>query len=375
MRVRLLLAASAAIAVVTVGACVDLFHGTDFATLCEREPASAACGDVQHATPDGGDDAAPAETDFCALTAGEVDALARRSCAYLGACAGAMDDSAFGPCVEQARFVMDCRANPSYRPTGDVEEAWRCLSRASSCAAVDACVFGGPPPTCDTGDGGAAFVSCGRGGAVDVRVDCTVDGERPSAVDVCALHGRRCETTRGGVSRCASGAPEACATLGAYGCVGSSIVDCRGDAGVDHGVDCSGFGAGGCVTSPSGNAACAPVADAPNCSASPLQCTGNVVRGCVQGRQVTLNCSDFGLTCVSGVYPTQEISLPDGGARSAPLYDPRSFCVTPECQTDRCDEKGNLEACVFGRVTQVDCRALDLGACTTKNGRASCGKP
>lgn len=364
-------------ALVTAGACVDLFHGTDFETLCEREPTNAACHDgADVRTADGGGEGATPATDFCALTSGEVDALARRACAYLGACAGAMDGSAFGPCVEQARYVMDCRANPSYRPTGDVATIWQCLSSATTCEAVDACIFDGPLPRCTLGDGGASFVSCGTSGASrDTLVECSGEGERPSAVDLCALHGRHCETTSAGISRCTSGAPGACIAAKTYGCDGTRILDCQGDAGADRGVDCAGFGAGTCATSASGNVACAPVADAGTCSARPLQCSEDIVQGCVEGRQVNLDCRDFGLTCTSGVFPTQDVSLPDGGVRSAPLYDPLAYCKATECNADRCDENGDLETCVFGRVTQVDCRALNLGACTTKAGHASCGKP
>ena len=86
-RRHVLVAASGAFVVLGL-ACVDLFHGTDFETLCTRSPNDPSCGGESGVLPDVIDasalDAQVPHPDFCAWSSTQARAEALRACAWLG---------------------------------------------------------------------------------------------------------------------------------------------------------------------------------------------------------------------------------------------------------------------------------------------------
>lgn len=346
-------------------ACVDLFHDTDFVTLCQRDPNSTSCGGeggVDAATTDAPSDAGTPPVDFCAWPKPEARRRATHACAWLGACGGPLGESVFGPCMTHAMWAYDCDLNPTMRPNGATRALWACLAEVKSCADVDACVFGEDPTQCNAVPSGE-FTACGAAGtATHVRVECgRPETGPPVGVDPCALTGRTCERIDDSTSACTGVTKKTC-TLGQR-CEGTSVVDCQPNAGggqVDRGLDCAAFGAGTCVEK-GGVAACAPQDDAGACTRTTLdvRCVadGGAAFGCVGGREIAIDCSKLapGATC--------------DDATPIPAYDPLRACADRSdagaCSVaapDSCSGT-RLQSCAQGIAWIVDCASMGLGPC------------
>lgn len=346
-------------------ACVDLFHATDFVTLCERAPDDPACGaeagapEAATATDAG---AVRPPLDFCTLSPADVRDRATRACAWLGACGGPLGDNVVGPCMLQALFAYDCELNPSLRPNGATHALWECLGEVQSCDDVERCVFGGPRQDCKAVTQGS-FSTCATGDAAELRVQCgrTKDGP-PTGVEPCVLSGRGCSKIDDSTSACTGARGTAC-VLGAL-CEGTAAVDCRSVSGktLDRGHDCAAFGAGKCADSSAGPA-CAPVDDAPSCvtlKGATVTCDGDVATSCVDGKRVAIDCARLDLPCdVSGDVPT---------------YDPLAACVERDasgaCAVSAADDcvAGKVRSCAQGAAFEIDCESVGLGPCEKVSG-------
>ncbi|MCA9591510.1 MAG: hypothetical protein KC657_39715 [Myxococcales bacterium] len=337
-------------------ACTQLFHSTDFATLCELD--ASACVDGAIATTDGGgaDDASPEPPfDFCSLTPAEARSRAERACALLGACAGPFGRNAASTCLVDAIKAFDCAANPTLRPRAAAETYWSCLARATTCDAVDACVFGGPRQRC----GSTGFLGCSADGRV--RVDCQNTPQQ--GAERCEAYGQRCvRYAADSLSVCTGVGERACAQST---CQGTARVECA-DAGsvtADVGEDCALVGDGQCAVGPEGPA-CVPTGNAA-CGAS--RCDGTtVVVGCAATRRTSLDCAAWGLLC------SDTITGPNLFASCLPQV--------ADCTVDACE--GNvLKACINRRAFPIDCAAQGLGPCklveteTAGTLRPTCTKP
>lgn len=335
-------------------ACVDLFHSTDFETLCDREPSHAACSG-------GGDaDAAEATLDFCAWTPTEARKRADRACAWLGACAGPLGDSSFGRCVVRALSAFDCSFNPGLRPTGGTHALWSCLAQVESCADVDACLYEGrPPPECAPVPSGS-FTAC----AGAFRVECANPQRgRATGLEPCALEGRSCVRIDESRASCAGHDGNACASPPT--CNGTFAVECT-TAGLDRGRDCAGIGSGTCVAS-STTAACAPIAGAPACSGGQeVVCDGSVATSCVGGKKVSFDCSRIGAPC-----DTSEPVPPSDAVMACADRTSAGRCTGPDtCSGD------TLRSCANGVAMTVACSSVGLGPCVARtNDLAACSLP
>ncbi|MBS2017170.1 MAG: hypothetical protein JST00_30075 [Deltaproteobacteria bacterium] len=354
--------AAAAGALLFAGACVDLFHSTDFQTLCTTSPNDPRCGSP---TTDAGTDVAAEASkplvDLCTLSSAEAKARAIRVCAYLGACGVSIENNAFGDCVSRAQLAMDCAANPTLRPVGATETLWRCLAGINSCSDVETCVFGGASPECKPVDG--KFTQCGGG----ARVECSAPGlAAGTRTEACALSGQRCTAKDTSIASCTGvQGYGACSTSE---CQGTHVVDCQlATANIDRGFDCATIGGGKCVTDPLGPA-CVPGAAAAACtgeSAIPT-CDGDVARACVGGKQIAIDCAKLGLQCNDGT--------------TVPTFAPAGKCINtkiPGCKdlNDTCvgDE---LHGCAKNEEYVATCASLGLGPCkVTAGARATCTKP
>jgi hypothetical protein len=369
MRGALRLAGLATAASALAFACVDLFHGTDFATLCDVD-ASACALDAGSGT-----DSAPVAKDagpkdLCRANARN---LADGVCARLGACLGAAGTARFGECSVQAQLAYDCNANPGLRPIGARAELWSCLESATNCTAVQACVFPDGPQPCSVTSG--TLQRCGTTARnASTLVTCTAGEARPVAVEPCLMTGRACAPVRpGGDGTCSGGASSSCTRTGPRGCVGTVAMECTPGAAqtTDTGIDCATVGQGACVDTSSGPA-CVPTPDTgTTCQVTVATCDGSRAAACAGRSSVSVNCAALGLDCVT----------PDGGT---PPWNVAASCVAPAggcdpSEADRCAvaPAGVLLSCRRGARVTVDCAAAGLGPCrpAAAGDNATCGAP
>lgn len=353
-------------------ACVDLFHGTDFETLCVHSPSDPACAPDAPVTVDVADvvtDTATPRPDFCAWTSSEAKDQAKRACAWLGACEGALGESDFGPCTVNAQLAYDCELNPALRPRGAVDAFWACLATVKSCGDVDRCVFPGGAQGCDNVDSGS-FSACGTiANATTVRLECAGPAGRARGTEPCAMLGKTCTAEDLSNATCAGKLGFACTKSG---CAGTSLVDCEsaGTRMLDHGFDCADYGSGACVESDGGvGPYCSPGPETTSCTTdSPPTCDGNFAANtCVGGKNIRINCDKLGLPCdVSGLT----------------AVDPLGACVkrgSGACSpgSDTCENgTTTLRSCGRGAFVDIDCASVGLGKCSVNAaGHGACAKP
>jgi hypothetical protein len=376
-RRRRLAVAAASLALVALGAaCVDLFHSTDFVTLCATSPSDPACGATDGAVPDvvvrGGDDArvdadaGPSRPDFCAWTSTEARTQATRACAWLGACERPLGESLFGSCVVHAQLAFDCTLNPAFRPRGAVDTFWACLATVTSCGDVDRCVFPAGVNECIGIEAGTS-TACGTASNANVRLECMGAAGRAHGVEPCLVGGQTCSVNGDkSIAKCSGLMGFACSGTGGS-CDGTSAVDCRplGVLSLDQGVDCSGYSTGECVVGDAG-AACVPSVLSNTCVKDSLPtCQGSVVQMCVNGAEARVDCSLLGLPCdttnVSAANPTAACVKQGAGA-----------CT----DADVCPTSTTLRSCGRGVPYTVDCTSVGLGKCVVgSDGRGACTPP
>lgn len=357
-------------------ACVDLFHSTDFPTLCDEDAAACAPeagGPPDAARPDGTSNEGGSPIELCSRDSAEARRRAEHACGYLGACLGPHEDTRLGDCMTRALAAYDCSFNPLLRPRGTTAVLWDCLARASTCDAVALCVFGTPAPSCKPESG--PYSACnlepdenGRFDAGAVVVACH-DSRVAVGMNPCALRGRSCATVDESKSICAGKRGAACTS--SPRCEGTFAVHCRSTGGIDadEGADCASFGAGRCAQDDAG-VSCVPLPDAGTCTGTAeVTCDlGATASSCVGGRAVEIHCAALGLACdAAGVLPIDPfLACKDRDAGAA--------CTETE---DDCDGDTLLGCSTRGTRYELRCSSVPgLGACTKAvGGRAACGAP
>ena len=347
---RLSIIAFSAALVGAAVACVDLFHSTDFETLCTAD--AEAC--APPATADAADvtiDTKKPLIDLCQTDQGVATERATRACAWLGACLGGLGETAFGPCMVRALAVYDCAANPSLRPRGTMEEMWSCLSSVASCAEVDACIFPERAPEC-AGVTGGSFTAC----ADDlVRLECgRPERGRATGVEPCALFGKVCRKIDDSRAACVGGPNGVNCDISAPHCESNNAVQCDSDTPpIDRGVDCTSVGSGTCVQDDAGSVACTPLGDAAGCvGTTPLTCDdAGRASSCALGREITIDCTRLGLKC--------------DPSRSLRPYDPVVACGDPGANCTSADSCSGdtLRSCANNHAFEVACASVGLGTC------------
>ncbi len=364
----------------SLAACgIDLFHSTDFDTLCASDPTADACasspdatadgpgtkpdgntgdgsdtgngdgGDAEGGTPGegGGRDSAP--TDFCTWTLTDAHTAARRACAWLGACVGALGPNDLGQCFEDALRAYDCPLFPNRQVTGKLHKYWDCLQQVTSCADVLSCVTAGAGAGCSTGAGPGDFAECAAAG--DVGYDCAPDGGAPLAIVGCPGQGRACQTV--GSSPLCVGTAGVCVGSPPPSCNAAKVQYCGG--GTDQGVDCALFGAGSCVTNAGVGPSCLPTAGATACTPdASVLCYGAVALGCPSGRIESLDCHDLlenAGTCT--------------GTSTGPAWDVARACTASgSACTAGCTSDGGVVGCHRGpHRLEVNCADYGLKPC------------
>jgi hypothetical protein len=342
-----------------LAACVDLFHSTDFTTLCALDSAACAAPETGADAPDS--EPPPVIIDFCTWTPEQAQNAAERTCAWVGACAGALPRSSFAACMLRARAAYDCALNPSLRPRGRTAELWSCLARIQSCTDVSRCFFGPSPPSCEPVAPNTSFTQCAPDPSSSTVVECALSGSDSdsgtnptTAIESCVLEGRSCVALDTSRAICAGKGGIGCS--GASRCDGTHAIACNGAN--DDGFDCAAFGDGRCVEDlDGGGVACAPVTDAAPCDGgAELRCDdAGIPRACVGGLEVAVDCAQLGQTCVLG----------DSGR---PALDPLAACgyadAAAECSTDDECAGDILRSCAQRTAFEVSCAKHGLGPCT-----------
>lgn len=354
-----------------VVACVDLFHDTDFTTLCTGNP--DACASGVDATSDAPELDVPL-LDFCAWSSAEARAKAEHTCAWLGACEGASAGSTYGLCMTRALEAYDCRFNPGLRPAGATYALWSCLGAlptTTTCAEVSRCLHGPTPPTCaSVQDGGGTFTACAPRGETVLSCALPQEGSPPVASESCTLEARRCGDT--GAATCVGAKGTRCANDNT--CDGTNAVRCRTqNDSVDVGLDCALRGGGACVVTDAG-VACAPIADAGACDGgAAVRCDdAGVAHSCVGGRDVVLDCAAVGRACTASNEPLDP-------AASCVRADAGGCSDDPARPVETC-ESGVITSCARGELYTLDCARAGLtNGCEVPRppyiGRARCVKP
>jgi hypothetical protein len=347
-------------------ACFDLFHPTDdILTACQLD--KTACNEA------GAEAGSDAETSFCTWDETAANETAEHACAWLGACEGPFGQNALGPCMFEALLAYDCKANPAHPFSGERRDRWDCLASATSCVAVDACIFPGSSVNC-SGIGTA----CGNdGGNENVRVNCP-DGGRGYGEN-CALWGQTCASVAGSAAFCAGNNGQAglsCSAADSCEPKNGRVHSCDGG---DVGIDCATNGAGRCSGFPAADApswvACMPVLDAgAACTPSmSVTCQNGVAYSCPAGVAETLDCAALlgdSLGCTPGqLHPAWDWTSPCVVSRAPTdaATDARAG-ATPDAGADAaaCVESctsGTITGCTRGAAYSVACTRVGLGPC------------
>lgn len=322
----------AAFAVPLLCACTDLFHSTDFPTLCEANPSAPACGN------DAAPDAKPAP--LCATNVESAKKAARQTCAKLSACGAVSGKWNVANCMDDAMLSFDCSANVELAPRGARSEFWSCARDAADCAAVRACLLGTEAlPNCS--QSARDYASCAGNG---LRVLCSAAGGAPIALESCVAQGKRCVDGRcgGGGSACTEG-----------GCDGTSLHVCLTEGTsppVDIGFDCTLSGDGRCRGA-GATSYCGPASRVACTTTSAVQCENGVAVACISGLEQRVRCANLGLPCAGG-------ELTPEGAVSACKGE-------SDCAGDACSGSV-VQTCARKSPRSLDCAAEGLGPCVVQ---------
>jgi hypothetical protein len=349
-----------------LAACVDLFHSTDFPTLCDVDASACATADakVDVEVDSGGETDSGGPVDFCTLTVDEAAKTAERACGWLGACLGSSETNSYADCYVRALSAYDCAFNPSLRPRGETANTWNCLKSASNCDAVAQCIFKTPLPGCKNA---GLYTACNEGDA-PVVLNCST-GAIAVAMDPCALRGQICTKFDDSTARCTGTPAATCKTDGGMDgtCSGEFAVKCHSVGGIDadEGMDCTTVGAGRCVLSAAGPV-CAPLDTPGTCTKAITtpHCTGTVVESCVDGKPVRFDCASLEQSCA---------------AAAASALDLTTACTTTStpCTAgpDTCDG-GSVQSCRNGKLFTLSCSSVGMGDCHADGDRwAACAPP
>lgn len=378
----------------TTAACVDLFHDTDLTFGCETDAESSACHGTDGGKADASRDATAGDASDGATTTdsgptqviGPSDPLCTadatmaagrvsHACAFLSSCAGAFGVNAPSACIAQARMVYDCSVAPERPTIGAAGTFWRCVANATSCDGILDCLQPGGQEDCSN----ASYVACELPSDPSSRLACdtvpTGSNGTTIGVENCSATGRTCLTSSSAITTCSVSTGGECDT----GCNGPVLHSCD-DAGVDQGVDCSSFGAGSCVSTPTAAAiGCTAVAaaDAGTCApTSDVTCDDNgIAHGCPSGVPETVNCA-----ALTGAAPTAAactVPSDTGGT----IWDVSRACaVGTDCTSETCSGSV-ITACVLGHTASLDCALVPgVSTCTTTNvagegDHAACNSP
>jgi hypothetical protein len=316
-------------------ACVDLFHSTDFQTICDVHPDTNGCPNAD-AGPET-DAAIDAGDPLCTDDAAKAQEDAKRVCAFDGACNGTTKDHGYGLCLFEALRAFDCQADPGQAPRGQREAYWRCMKKANSCADYRACA--GNTTACSGGSeqcapNGVTVQRCISGGSFQ-QTNCAAEGK------VCA--------NLTGQAQCTGPTRDGCAGTG---CFDNNVRRCN--SGLDVGRSCDSFGSGTCVEGVA-VAACKPLGTETCTPTNKLTVSGTQISACATGVKETVDCARV---LLAPAPPAGYLELGNPGDLSSACGPPR---LGGGC-TASCNGKV-FTACFRSTPQTLDCSTQKLGAC------------
>jgi hypothetical protein len=186
----------------------------------------------------------------------------------------------------------------------------------------------------------------------DLTVQCPGVGEPPDwafFTTDCAGLGLHCAAAAGSAS-CTDGTPCDPSTLAA--CDVNNLVTCAA-TGLRASVDCSKYASGAvCRSGSSPSIAAACILAGPPCQSSAGRCSGDVDVACINGNEVSVDCTQFDSHCEPS--PKGVACVPNASSCTASSPD--------QCQGD------TLSICVNGRYIPTTCASIGLGTCQSPQG-------
>lgn len=229
-----------------------------------------------------------------------------------------------------------------------------CGLASSSCGALRTCALRGARSDVCAGRGkGGSVDLCDEGGRA-----ITCANERVAMVRDCPRGGEQC-VVQAGKASCALGACQNDGAGASCSASGTRILECKGKKLLS--LDCSTFGLR-CVTTPEGPR-CAT--STPSCADKSSRCEGtDVAVGCWHGHEVRVDCATAKMTCGGPAAPPASIigsCMTSPSARGA--CDPSS--------APRCDGS-TLRWCAWGQPRAYLCKSMGLSRCVTDDKGSRC---
>jgi hypothetical protein len=236
-----------------------------------------------------------------------------------------------------------------------------CGLSATSCKNLRACLLkGADPKICDgfamnsdepvgKCDVDARAVTCFRGRVLGVR-NCGL------ADELCVVKNGKSDCALAGA--CPVGAKEE------WTCAGSRMVKCQD--GKFLSVDCKVLNLTcNSYTDASGKAqvGCAPPTPTACKATSTTTCNGKTAVGCVNGKEVKVDCGEVGMTCADPKAPTDRTV---GACELAAATDPKLQCDPKKFET-RCDG-ASMVYCIAGQVRKYPCKSIGATKCVMEKG-------
>ncbi len=236
-----------------------------------------------------------------------------------------------------------------------------CGLSSTSCKNLRTCMLkGADPKICDnfamTSDSpigkcdvDARAVTCWRGKVLGVR-NCGV------ADELCVVKNGKADCALAGA--CPANAKDD------WTCAGSRMVKCQDSKFLS--VDCKVLNLS-CNSFTDGNGktavGCAPPTPGTCKSTNSWTCSGKVATGCVNGKEVKVDCGESGMTCGDPKNPTDR----SVGACELPANtDPKLQC-DPKKFDAKC-EGANMVYCAAGQIRKYPCKSIGATKCVSDKG-------
>ncbi len=264
----------------------------------------------------------------------------------------------FGECVR--RFWGELSESGAVKFSLAIRE---CGLGATSCRQLSNCTLrGASPAACD----GRATSS-------------------PSPVGVCDLSGRAITCWKGNiisVRDCPRGSEQCAIRQGQAACIlgncpatdggtdmapscspnGQRIMSC--DQGKLLSLDCSAFGLD-CVTDAKGRPACTAKSTKACDPSMPPRCDGEAYVGCLAGHEIRVDCAKSRMTCAAGKTGPSVV----GGCAVPPVEGKRT--CSADSAPSRCIGE-SVQYCGAGTIRRYECKSFGMTKCVGGPGQAHC---
>ncbi|MFO0560947.1 MAG: hypothetical protein U0269_23210 [Polyangiales bacterium] len=286
----------------------------------------------------------------CSANGSPASQVLARTCVLVEACkAGEAFRGTVGQCASVFEAALNRGASASQGLLAREAARLTTCGSANSCASFADCV---------SMNHGATYCAAHPGDSCDGNVLVVCGADRPADTVDCSAYGMQCRAV-GTRAVCTTG--NACAAS-MVRCEGSRRVTCNTDARLEVSIDCAEFGPSWTCGATADGMGCVP--PTPACTADATRCDGDTLVTCPSNllRELRSDCAS--------VYSGGHCSVIIGRAQCVP-----GSSACDDSADDVCTG-AQIQSCVSGRRTTVDCAALGFRACqltaTGSNMRAVC---